>query len=94
MGFLFKSNYNQQAGWNRKMHNFRVLMASLLSLDSADDESVQFPSWVFGVSAHVGEVLVLASAHACPKGCEVSVPRSSKGHSCFRVLSFWAILRL
>lgn len=76
------------------MHNFSVLMASLLSLDFVDDESVQFPSRVFGVSVHVGEVLVLASTHVLPKGCEVSVPRSSKGHSCFRALSFQAISRL
>lgn len=94
MGFLFKSNYKRQAGWNCKMHNFSVLMASLLSLDFADDERVQFPSRVFGVSVRVGEVLVLASAHAYPKGGEVSVPRSSKGHSCFRALSFRAISRL
>lgn len=76
------------------MHNFSMLMASLLNLDFADDESVQFPSRVFGVSVRVGEILVLASMHAHPKGGEVSVPRSSKGHSCFRVLSFWAISRL
>ena len=74
------------------MHNFSVLMASLLSLDFADDESVQFSSRVFDV--RVGEVLVLASAHARPKGGEVSVPRSSKGHSCFRTLSFRGIPRL
>lgn len=94
MGFLFKSNYKRQAGWNGKMHNFSVLMASLLSLDFADDESVQFPSRVFGVSVRVGEVLVLASAHAHPKGSKVSVARSSKGHSCFRALCFWGIPRL
>lgn len=46
------------------MHNFSVLMASLLSLDFVDDESVQFPSRAFDV--RVGEVLVLASAHARP----------------------------
>lgn len=74
------------------MHNFSVLMASLLSLDFVDDESVQFPSRAFDV--RVGEVLVLAFAHARPKDGKVSVPGSSKGHSCFRALSFRGIPRL
>lgn len=68
------------------MHNFSVLMASLLSLDLTDDKSVPFPSWVLEVSVQsqvagpVGEALVLAFTHIHPEGSKVSqCPQKFKG---------------